>query len=225
MEREQALNRVVELAFKWQQKHEWAAAFKAADRFRKYRDKGTERFDNLSDERHSQVIAAHNEFCAMENLLRQHAPQFLQLVPGVNFFTDSAADHTQQIQNVKQLEGAVRAMLVRAAMLVEQTVNQTIESVKTDESQTKSDSDKKPWSELATDLKNRWFSEMRRRKQWIPRRRFLSDFLNGKEGSRDKWKELSEGTEDRRFQDHPEEWKAEADALKASLKGIQKNRR
>ncbi len=110
MDREQALNRVIELAFKWQQKHEWAAAFKAADRFREYRDKVTERFNNLADERHSQVIAAHSEFIAMENLLRQHAPQFLELVPGVNFFTDSAADHSPQIQNVKRLEGAVRQL-------------------------------------------------------------------------------------------------------------------
>jgi hypothetical protein len=112
MERVQALTHIIELAMKWQQKHEWAAAFKAADRFREYRDKGTERFDDLSDERHSQVIAAHAEFIAMENLLRQHAPQFLQLVPGVNFFTDSAADHSLQIQNVKRLEGAVRDILM-----------------------------------------------------------------------------------------------------------------
>ena len=111
MDIEQALNRVVELAMKWQQSHEWAAAFKAADRFREYRAKGTERFDELSEEKHALVIAAHGEFVAMENLLRSHAPQFLELVPGVNFFTDAATDHSQQIRDLKKLEGAVRAML------------------------------------------------------------------------------------------------------------------
>lgn len=111
MERVQALTHIIELAMKWQQKHEWAAAFNAADRFREYRDKGTERFDQLSEDRHSLVIAAHSEFIAMENLLRVHAPVLLVLVPIVNFFTDSATDHSQHIHDVKNLEGAVRAML------------------------------------------------------------------------------------------------------------------
>ena len=113
MERQQALNRVIELSFKWQQKHEWAAAFKAADRFREYRDKGTEQFDQLSEDRHNLVIAAHSEFIAMENLLRVHAPVLLALVPNVNFFTDSATDHSQHIHDVKKLEGAVRAMMTQ----------------------------------------------------------------------------------------------------------------
>ena len=114
MERQQALNRVIELSFKWQQKHEWAAAFKAADRFREYRDKGTEQFDQLSEDRHRLVIAAHSEFIAMGNLLRVHAPVLLALVPNVNFFTDSATDHSQHIHDVKKLEGDVRAMLTPA---------------------------------------------------------------------------------------------------------------
>lgn len=105
MDRQTALNRVIELAFKWQEKHEWTAAFKAADRFREYRDKGTERFDKLSEERHSQVIAAHSEFIVMENLLRQHAPQFLELVPRVCFFVDAATDHSHQIRDLRKLEG------------------------------------------------------------------------------------------------------------------------
>lgn len=113
MDLQQSLNRVVELAFKWQQEHEWAAAFNAADRFREYRDKGSDRFDELSDQKHGQVIAAHAEFIEMENLLRQHSPEFLELVPGVNFFTGAAADHSQQIHNVKRLEGSVRAMMTQ----------------------------------------------------------------------------------------------------------------
>jgi len=107
MEREQALHLVFELAVKWGQQHEWRASFKAADRFREYRDKGTERFDKLSDERHSQVTAAHSEFLAMENLLRLHAPALLELVPRVNFFTDAANDHAHHIRDLQKLEGAV----------------------------------------------------------------------------------------------------------------------
>jgi hypothetical protein len=115
MDRQQALNRIIELAAKWQQKHEWAAAFKAADRFREYRDKGSDRFDELSDQKHGQVIAAHAEFIEMENLLRQYSPEFLELVPGVNFFTGATEDHSQQIQNVKRLEGSLRAKLQSVA--------------------------------------------------------------------------------------------------------------
>lgn len=111
MDIEQALNRVIELAFKWQQEHEWTAAFKAADRFREYRDKCTERFDELSELKHNEVISAHSEFIELENLLRLHAPQLLELVPGVNFFTDSATDHSQQIRDLKKLEGASRKLI------------------------------------------------------------------------------------------------------------------
>lgn len=244
MDPQPALNRLVALSMKWQDPANWTILFQCENDWQHHLEQAsTDR--NMSRNpapfgaglfldsatQHQQAAAIHHanlltmrgELLELQNLVRSHAPTLLEM-------TVTAADVAGEISEtqtdkLKRLEGAVRAMLTPAAMLVEQTVNQTIESVKTDESQTKSDLDKKPWSELATDLKNRWFSEMRRRKQWIPRRRFLSDFLNGKEGSRDKWKELSEGTEDRRFQDHPEEWKAEADALKASLKGIQKNRR
>ena len=143
MERQQALNRVIELSFKWQQKHEWAAAFKAADRFREYRDKGTEQFDQLSEDRHRLVIAAHSEFIAMGNLLRVHAPQFLQLVPGVDFFTDSAADHSQQIQNVKRLEGDVRAMLTPAPESVTEEPGRKPDADRTQEK--KSGKNHRPW--------------------------------------------------------------------------------
>jgi hypothetical protein len=134
MKREQALNQIIELSYKWQQKHEWAAAFKAADRFREYRDKCTERFDELADNRHSQVVAAHGDFIAMENLLREHAPKLLALVPSVNFFTDSANDHSQQILDVRTLEGEVRAMLKIVPPTVEnawvhrrESLNETVE--------------------------------------------------------------------------------------------------
>lgn len=225
MEREQALNRVVELAMKWQQKHEWAATFKAADRFREYRDKGTERFDNLADERHGQVIAAHSEFIEMENLLRQHAPQFLELVPGVNFFTDSATDHSQQIRDVKKLEGAVRSMLTPQKQTAKQTIEQTIHPAETDDNAIKLQAGKKPWTDLATDLKGKWFSAMRRKKVWIPRKQFLIDFFNGTEGNRDKWKGNNAETEDKRFSDNPDQWKSESVKLKASFKQATKNRR
>lgn len=245
MERQEAFTRIIELSMKWQDPAHWRIMAQCEADWNNLRqqvttDRSMSRtpapFDadlfqdsakqnqQAADIHRRDLLSMRGELVDMQNLVRTHAPTLLAM-------TVTAADVSGEItetqkDKLKQLEGDVRAMLLApAAMPVEQTVNQTIESVKTDESQTKSNSDKKPWSELATDLKNRWFSEMRRRQQWIPRRRFLSDFLNGKEGSRDKWKELSVGTEDRRFQDNPEEWKAEADALKASLKGVQKTRR
>jgi len=43
-----------------------------------------------------------------------------------------------------------------------QTIDQTISPPKTDDCWTKSDRQKKPWTVLATDLKKRWFAEMKR---------------------------------------------------------------
>lgn len=105
---------------------------------------------------------------------------------------------------------------------LEQTEKQTIEQTVSDQKQTEVGqnpaSEKKPWTDLATDLKKRWFTEMRKRKAWIPRKTFFIDFFEGSDGQRGKWKELSATTEDRRFQDNPDRWKTESEALKDSLK-------
>jgi hypothetical protein len=100
----------------------------------------------------------------------------------------------------------------------EQTIDQTVYATKTDDCRTKSDSDKKTWTALATDLKKRWFAEMRKRKVWIYRKEFLIEFFSGTEGSRGKWNGLTATTEDRRFQDNPNEWKTESEALKTQFK-------
>ena len=128
--------RIIELAFKWQQKHEWSAAFKAADNLRHHRDQaskdrvvvrriqegkspsgqldlfqhGAKRHEELSEFYHAEVIEAHNSFCELNNLLRSHAPTLLEYVPDVNFFEPDAIDYARQIRDLKHLEGAVRGM-------------------------------------------------------------------------------------------------------------------
>lgn len=138
MDRKRALNRIVELAYKWQHKHEWAASFKAATKFQHYRDQaakdravvrgmhdgktpsgmldlfehGATRNEELSELYHSQVIEAHQDFCDLTNLLNQHVPTCLEYTPEVNFFSDDvAADYSLQRRDLKKLEAAVRAML------------------------------------------------------------------------------------------------------------------
>ena len=106
-----------------------------------------------------------------------------------------------------------------------QTIDQTIVAEKQTEVGQNQSGNKKPWTALATDLKDRWFAEMRKRNCWIPRNQFLTDFLSGTEGSRDKWKGLTVTTEDRRFQDNPKQWKAESNTLKTSFRSNRKNRR
>ena len=128
--------RIIELASKWQQKHEWSAAFKAADNFRHHRDqankdrvvvcriqegkspsghldlfqRSAERHEELSEFYYAEVIEAHNSFCELNNLLRSHAPTLLEYVPDVNFFEPDAIDYSTQIRDVKRLEGAVRLL-------------------------------------------------------------------------------------------------------------------
>lgn len=68
------------------------------------------------------------------------------------------------------------------------TVDQTVDPAKTDGSERNSNSEKKSWSKSATALKNKWFAAMKQKKQWIPRKQFLTEFLKGKEGNRHKWK-------------------------------------
>lgn len=132
--------RIIELASKWQQKHEWSAAFKAADNFRHHRDQankdrvvvcriqegkspsgqldlfqhGAKRHEELTEFYHAEVLEAHNSFCELNNLLRSHAPTLLEYVPDVNFFEPDAFDYARQIRDLKHLEGAVRALTVTA---------------------------------------------------------------------------------------------------------------
>lgn len=99
-----------------------------------------------------------------------------------------------------------------------QTIDQTTVHPKTDDCWTKSDRQKKPWTALATALKRRWFAEVKKRKRWISRTEFFTEFFDGTEGQRKKWKGLKVSTENRRFQDNQEQWKSESETLKASLK-------
>ena len=129
-------NRIIELAFQWQQKNEWTAASKAAENFRHHREQASKdrvvirrmqegktptgqldlfqhsatRNEELSEMYHAQVIDAHKDFCELVNLLRTNAPALLEYVPTVDFFSDnSSADYSPQIRDLKKLEGAVRA--------------------------------------------------------------------------------------------------------------------
>jgi len=107
----------------------------------------------------------------------------------------------------------------------QQTIEQTVSTQKQTEVEENSGTEKKPWTALATQLRDKWFAKIRRRKHWIARKLFLIEFLNGTEGSRKKWKGLTATTEDRRFQDNPDKWKDEAEPLKKSLATATKNRR
>ena len=136
------LNRIIELAAKWQDKFYWAEGHKMFARFQEHRDKasadwivaskiaaegreseqlelfrnGARRHEELSKFYHSQVIDAHRELLELKNLVRQHWPTLLHFVPDGNFVADEPnADITQQLRDLKQLEGQVRAMLVQPA--------------------------------------------------------------------------------------------------------------
>lgn len=101
---------------------------------------------------------------------------------------------------------------------IDQTIDQTISAPEQTNVGQNSGTKKKPWNSLADDLKKRWFAEMRKRKQWIPRKQFITDFLASSDGTRDKWKGLKANTEDRRFQDNKSKWEADAEAMKTQFK-------
>ena len=130
-------DRIVELAVKWQCQVSWTSPFKAADNWRKYRDKanqdsatanrmrqdgqhgemldlfqhGTERFDELAEFYHKQVIDAHRELTELENLLRAHAPKLLRLVPVVNFFDPQPDDVSPWLSAMREIEGEILALV------------------------------------------------------------------------------------------------------------------
>ena len=132
------LNRIIELAAKWQDKFYWTEGHKMFAGFQEHRDKasadwivaskiaaegreseqlelfrnGARCHEELSEFYHSQVIDAHREFLELKNLVRQHCSTLLHFVPDGNFVADEPnADITQQLRDLKQLEGQVRAML------------------------------------------------------------------------------------------------------------------
>ncbi len=142
------------------------------------------------------------------------------------FLAIESAD-VQDTADANELLAANRhnAALSGPKQTAKQTIEQTIQPAKTDDSETKLQTGKKPWTQLATDLKTKWFAAMQKKKEWIPRNHFLIDFFNGTEGQRNKWKGVNAGTEDKRFSDNPEQWKAESDVLKVSLKKATQNRR
>lgn len=131
-------DRIVELAVKWQGQVSWTFPFKAADNWRKYRDKanqdsatanrmqtvgqhgemldlfqhGAERFDELAEFYHKQVIDAHRELIELENLLRAHAPKLLRLVPVVNFFDPQPDDVSPWLSAMREIEAEFLALMV-----------------------------------------------------------------------------------------------------------------
>lgn len=131
---------------------------------------------------------------------------------------------TRQPTTLASSQKGVEVAELAPEQIPDQTTDQTIPANQTDESRTKcthngkKQNGKKSWTPTATQLKNKWFAEMRRRKKWIPRKTFFTDFLASSEGKRKKWQGLKDTTEDRRFQDNPEQWKAESEELKAAFK-------
>lgn len=135
MDREQALNRVVELAMKWQDTSLWSVMFKAGSRVREYQQKAEddvadvfaglqrgmqrEELNPLSSRAEgnaevaniyrTKVIDAHSEFNEMKTLVRQHVPTMLEFMPEVNFFDpDASVDLSHKIRDLKKLEGLLR---------------------------------------------------------------------------------------------------------------------
>ena len=111
-------DRIIELAWKWQNRVTWDIAYEAADEWQKYRDKAdqdwatakriqdsgqhgemlelfrhdAERNKEIAETCHKQVIASHQDLLNLANLLREHAPKLLRLVPVVNFHEAPPAD-------------------------------------------------------------------------------------------------------------------------------------
>ena len=130
-------DRILELAWKWQNRVTWDIGFEAADEWRKYRDKANqdlatakrmqdlgqhgemlelfrhdaERDKEIAETCHKQVIASHQDLLNLANLLREHAPKLLRLVPVVNFHEAPPADLLPWLSAMREIEGEILALV------------------------------------------------------------------------------------------------------------------
>ena len=100
--------RLLDLSCKWQQKVTWENAREAAELFEEKRRQSSE----IDEVCHKHVVNAHRELHEFANLLRQHAPKLLKLVPVVNFFLDdwNGDDVAGWVRQMRELEGEFRVL-------------------------------------------------------------------------------------------------------------------
>lgn len=134
---EQAANRIVELAWHWQNRVQWEIAFESTVEWRKYRDKANqdratakrmrdsgqqgemlemfqhdaERFDEIAETCHKQAVTSQQDLLNLANLLREHAPKLLRLVPVVNFFDAPPADLLPWLSAMREIESEILALV------------------------------------------------------------------------------------------------------------------
>ena len=130
-------DRILELAWKWQQRVQWEIGFEASADWRKFRDKATqnritakrmrdagqlgemlemfqneaERLDDASDVCHKQVCDSQQSLIDLANLLREHAPRLLKFVPIVNFFDPQPDDVSPWLSAMREIEGEILALV------------------------------------------------------------------------------------------------------------------
>ncbi len=130
-------DRIIELAWKWQNRVTWDIGFEAAAEWRKYRDKANqdratakrmadlgqqgemlemfrhdaERDDEIAETGHKQAVAAQQELLDLANLLRQHAPRILRLVPVVSFHEAPPADLLPWLSAMREIEGEILTLV------------------------------------------------------------------------------------------------------------------
>lgn len=130
-------DRIIELAWKWQNRVTWDIGFEASADWRKFRDKATqnritakrmrdagqlgemlelfqhdaERGDEIAETCHKQAVASQQNLLDLANLLREHAPKLLRLVPVVNFHDAAPADLLPWLSAMREIEGEILALV------------------------------------------------------------------------------------------------------------------
>ena len=130
-------DRIIELAWKWQQRVQWDIGFEASADWRKFRDKATqdritakrmrdagqlgemlelfqhdaERGDEIAETCHKQAVASQQNLLDLANLLREHAPKLLRLVPVVNFHDAAPADLLPWLSAMREIESEILTLM------------------------------------------------------------------------------------------------------------------
>ena len=130
-------DRIIELAWKWQQRVQWDIGFEASADWRKFRDKATqdritakrmrdagqlgemlelfqhdaERGDEIAETCHKQAVASQQNLLDLANLLREHAPKLLRLVPVVNFHDAAPADLLPWLSAMREIESEILTLV------------------------------------------------------------------------------------------------------------------
>ena len=130
-------DRIIELAWKWQQRVQWNIGFEASADWQKYRDKATqnritakrmqdsgqqgemlemfqneaERLDDASDVCHKQVCDSQQSLIDLANLLREHAPRLLKFVPVANFHEAPPADLSPWLAMMREIESEILTLV------------------------------------------------------------------------------------------------------------------